>query len=67
MADGTSENPTPRTSPRRWLTREVFGWAMFDFANSSYTTVIVTVDVTVIATPTPTPPVRNAHRIAART
>ena len=23
--------------------REIFGWAMFDFANSSYTTVIVTV------------------------
>ncbi|HEO65225.1 MAG TPA: MFS transporter [Spirochaetes bacterium] len=24
------------------LTKEVFGWAMFDFANSSYTTVIIT-------------------------
>jgi hypothetical protein len=23
--------------------REIFGWAMFDFANSSYTTVIITV------------------------
>ncbi len=24
------------------LTKEVFGWAMFDFANSSYTTIIIT-------------------------
>ena len=33
---------TPRSAPsvRR---REIFGWAMFDFANSSYTTIIVTV------------------------
>ena len=23
--------------------REVFGWAMFDFANSSYTTVVISV------------------------
>ena len=22
--------------------REIFGWAMFDFANSSYTTVVIT-------------------------
>jgi UMF1 family MFS transporter len=28
--------------------REIFGWAMFDFANSSYTTVIVTVVFSVI-------------------
>ena len=26
----------------KWLNREVFGWAMFDFANSGYTTVILT-------------------------
>ena len=32
---------SPAPGPVR--TREVFGWAMFDFANSSYTTVIVTV------------------------
>jgi UMF1 family MFS transporter len=33
---------TPASAPpvRR---REVFGWAMFDFANSSYTTIVVTV------------------------
>lgn len=33
---------TPASAPpvRR---REIFGWAMFDFANSSYTTVVVTV------------------------
>jgi UMF1 family MFS transporter len=23
--------------------RELFGWAMFDFANSSYTTIIITI------------------------
>ena len=34
---------TPRASGR-----ELFGWAMFDFANSSYTTVIVTVVFSVI-------------------
>lgn len=28
--------------------REIFGWAMFDFANSSYTTVIITVVFSVI-------------------
>ncbi|MBN1205203.1 MAG: MFS transporter [Myxococcaceae bacterium] len=28
--------------------REIFGWAMFDFANSSYTTVIITVAFSVI-------------------
>lgn len=32
--------PTASSPPSR---REIFGWAMFDFANSSYTTVIVTV------------------------
>ncbi len=30
--------------------REIFGWAMFDFANSSYTTVIITVVYAVIFT-----------------
>jgi UMF1 family MFS transporter len=34
------------TAPRR----EIFGWAMFDFANSSYTTVIVTVVYNVVFT-----------------
>jgi UMF1 family MFS transporter len=29
-------------SDRRWLTREVFGWAMFDFANQAFTLVILT-------------------------
>jgi UMF1 family MFS transporter len=28
--------------------REIFGWAMFDFANSSYTTVIITVAYSVV-------------------
>lgn len=36
-------SPTPRAP-----LREIFGWAMFDFANSSYTTVIVTVVFSVI-------------------
>ena len=31
--------PPPYPPPAR---REIFGWAMFDFANSSYTTVIIT-------------------------
>ncbi|MCX7680282.1 MAG: MFS transporter, partial [Spirochaetes bacterium] len=30
--------------------KEIFGWAMFDFANSSYTTVIITVVYCVIFT-----------------
>jgi UMF1 family MFS transporter len=29
------------TTPPRAPAREIFGWAMFDFANSSYTTIIV--------------------------
>jgi UMF1 family MFS transporter len=36
------------TTARRAPAREIFGWAMFDFANSSYTTVIVTVVFSVI-------------------
>ena len=38
---------TVTTTPRA-PAREIFGWAMFDFANSSYTTVIVTVVFSVI-------------------
>jgi UMF1 family MFS transporter len=38
MSDAASAAPA---GPRR--RREIFGWAMFDFANSAYTTVIVTV------------------------
>ena len=30
--------PTPHAPVRK---REIFGWAMYDFANSSYTTVVV--------------------------
>ncbi|MGD2116488.1 MAG: MFS transporter [Acidobacteriota bacterium] len=33
---------TPRSAPPV-RPREIFGWAMFDFANSSYTTIVVTV------------------------
>jgi MFS-type transporter involved in bile tolerance (Atg22 family) len=29
-------------STRRWLNKEVFGWAMFDFANQAFTLVILT-------------------------
>jgi UMF1 family MFS transporter len=32
--------------------REIFGWAMFDFANSSYTTVVITVAFSVFFTTT---------------
>ncbi len=39
-----STSPEPARAP----TREIFGWAMFDFANSSYTTVIITVVFSVI-------------------
>ena len=41
--------PTHESSgPSRAPVREIFGWAMFDFANSSYTTVIITVVFSVI-------------------
>ena len=33
---------------KRASRKELFGWAMFDFANSSYTTVIITVVFCVI-------------------
>ena len=39
-----SEEPAP-VAPRRAIPvtkKEIFGWAMFDFANSSYTTVVIT-------------------------
>ncbi len=44
MSAPTGSPPTP---PSR---REIFGWAMFDFANSSYTTVIVSVAFSVYFT-----------------
>jgi len=36
----TSSLPIDRTQPTR---REIFGWCCYDFANSSYTTIIITV------------------------
>ena len=36
------------TEIKRASRKELFGWAMFDFANSSYTTVIITVVFCVI-------------------
>ncbi len=44
----TSANVSESSEPARAPTREIFGWAMFDFANSSYTTVIITVVFSVI-------------------
>jgi MFS transporter, UMF1 family len=41
-------NPVIASLPVR--KREIFGWAMFDFANSSYTTIIVTVAFSVYFT-----------------
>ncbi len=35
--------PASPNNNRPWFTREVFGWAMFDFANQAYTLVILTV------------------------
>lgn len=35
--------PAPAPPPRSLDWREIFGWAMFDFANSSFTTVVVSV------------------------
>ncbi len=43
--DAASSTPVPPVRPR-----EIVGWAMFDFANSSYTTVIVTVAFSVFFT-----------------
>jgi len=51
MSAPTGALPTPPPSRR-----EIFGWAMFDFANSSYTTVIVTVAFGVYFTRLVAPP-----------
>lgn len=48
--------PAPPPPVRR---REIFGWAMFDFANSSYTTVIVTVAFSVYFITLVAPPGRG--------
>ncbi len=46
-----ARNAAPPPAPRkRAPTREIVGWAMFDFANSSYTTVIITVVYSVLFT-----------------
>jgi UMF1 family MFS transporter len=49
--------PQPHSPPAR---REIFGWAMFDFANSSYTTLIVTVAFSVFFTRMVAPPGKGA-------
>jgi UMF1 family MFS transporter len=36
-----SETTAPTRRPRLGSRKEIFGWAMFDFANSSYTTVVI--------------------------
>jgi len=42
VSGAAAETPAARKGPP--VTRkEIFGWAMFDFANSSYTTVVITV------------------------
>ncbi|HKH44779.1 MAG TPA: MFS transporter [Thermoanaerobaculia bacterium] len=51
MSAPTDSSPTPPPSRR-----EIFGWAMFDFANSSYTTVIVSVAFGVYFTRLVAPP-----------
>ncbi|MCZ6726135.1 MAG: MFS transporter [Acidobacteria bacterium] len=43
----------PKAAPAR--PREIFAWAMFDFANSSYTTIVVTVAFSVYFTSTVAP------------
>lgn len=49
--DGDSAGPLdPSPPPARWP--EIFGWAMFDFANSSYTTVVITVSYSAFFTST---------------
>jgi MFS transporter, UMF1 family len=48
--------PTGYPPPPPPSRREIFGWAMFDFANSSYTTVIVTVAFSVYFTRLVAPP-----------
>lgn len=44
----TAASDKASPEPARAPSREIFGWAMFDFANSSYTTVIITVVFSVI-------------------
>ena len=41
-ADMPSATATPASSPYA-TRREIFGWAMFDFANQAYTLLIITV------------------------
>jgi MFS transporter, UMF1 family len=43
-------DPVPVVASLPVRKREIFGWAMFDFANSSYTTIIVTVAFSVYFT-----------------
>lgn len=40
---GSEAGPAPARREIPVTRREIFGWAMFDFANSSYTTVVITV------------------------
>ena len=37
----TTQTITPTTMPPK--KREIFGWAMYDFANSSYTTIVISI------------------------
>lgn len=42
MAFSSDHSPSDRTLNPGVRSREVFGWAMYDFANSGYTTVVIT-------------------------
>ncbi len=42
MASSSQTSPPDRTLNPGVRRREVFGWAMYDFANSGYTTVVIT-------------------------
>ncbi len=52
------ETPLPAHKRRN---KEIFGWCMFDFANSSYTTVIISVIYCDIFTQIVVPPTSNAN------
>jgi hypothetical protein len=42
LRGGGDAGRQPEAMQLRYLQREVFGWAMYDFANSGYTTVVLT-------------------------
>ena len=62
MPNNSSHSAQNSSAPSHVAPKEIFGWAMFDFANSAYTTVIVTLVFSVYFTKAVVPEAYSEYR-----